>query len=156
MSANRETLRALAAEGIFITEEELVTGTAPNQPMPYDTAPRTTPALPLPLLSTPRPALAPPAGPRTIGSTPGARNLAWELGLDLSRIVGTGEGSTILHKDVLNYAKGNTPPALSTPTNTTAPIAGAAAPSTVPRTTPALPPVHRRPMAIGDTELILH
>ena len=39
----------------------------------------------------------------TITPTPGARRMALELGLDLSRIKGTGEAGIILHRDVLNY-----------------------------------------------------
>jgi pyruvate dehydrogenase E2 component (dihydrolipoamide acetyltransferase) len=95
-----------------------VTGGAAAAPAPAASA-----AAPAPAASAPAPAAAPAAAPAPVAAAPAAvtpsavisgsgahaspsiRKFARELGVDLTRVTGTGPKNRILHEDVQNYVK---------------------------------------------------
>ncbi len=74
-------------------DQEPVAESAPAEPA-AETAPAPTPA------AAPAPAASAPAGDGRIKSSPAARRLAKELGVDYTRVIGTGPGGRIVEADV--------------------------------------------------------
>ena len=83
----------------------LASATAPPASAPVAAAPATVVAPVAPAATAALAAAANPAG-RIPHASPSVRKFARELGVDLSRVAGTGIKARIIHEDVQNYVKG--------------------------------------------------
>jgi 2-oxoglutarate dehydrogenase E2 component (dihydrolipoamide succinyltransferase) len=108
--------------------DETAAGTAPEAAAPSAAAPATPPAAPATPAAQPAPAAQP---GQTAGSSPAARRIADEKGIDISTVQGTGRGGVVSKPDVL-AALGTVGTAPATP-------APAAAPAKSPAPTQAIP-----------------
>jgi len=101
------------AEGTLILILEAAGAAAVAAPAPAAAAPAPVAAAPAPAPAAPAPAAAPAAAPAVQGVTgkaahasPSVRKFARELGVDVSRVGGTGPKGRITQEDVQNYVKG--------------------------------------------------
>ena len=101
-------------------------------PMPRN-QPQSTPVVPPP----PPPAAAP-TPPAEVRAGPAAQKTAAEMGVDLSRVQGTGRGGVISKPDVLDAAASTQRPATAAPPSAQPAVPAAQAPAPAPR--PAPPP----------------
>ena len=101
----------LESDGAGPEKPAAAASTAPPQPAPVAPAPAATPAAPT--AATPAPTPKPEAAPAAVDeegfkgahASPSVRKFARDLGVDLSRVAGTGPKSRILHEDVQNFVK---------------------------------------------------
>ena len=129
---------------------------APAQPSPPSAPPAPAPAAPV---ATPAPAVAPTQSTGAVAPAgPAIRRLAREVGVDLSTVVGSGEGGRITRDDIMSVVRGNgakenvAAPAAPAPAASAAADAApaqpapAAAPASVDAESDAWGPIHIEPM----------
>ena len=103
----------------------------PAAPVPRN-QPQSTPVVP-----PPAPAAPPPAAPAEVRAGPAAHKTAAEMGVDLSRVQGTGRGGVVSKPDVLEAAAGAPRTAAAPPAPLAQPaVSTAAAPAPAPRSAP--------------------
>ncbi len=117
--------KIIAPEGVAIPVGQLIAViTDPDEPLPDNLPAEAAPAGEAPrppategeqVGASAAPASAPPAPGGEVLASPIARRLARELGIDLSRIMGTGPRGRIVEEDVLAYQEASSTPVAASP-----------------------------------------
>lgn len=91
-----------------------------------------------------------PAVKRRAQAAPAARKMAFELGIDIDQVAGTGPGGRVTMEDVRTFAaRGAAPAAASAPANGSTPAAPAPATPVAPSVVPAAPGGEQREPLVG-------